>query len=231
QLLGGVTAVGVHLHEHRVAVLEPPPETGDVGGTETVLLGAVQHRDALVGGGEFVGEVTGAVGAAVVDDEDVGVRQRSVQPRDDPTEVLPIVVGRTDHQGAGAGCAVVPGRRRRCHQRSSLSDRPPAGAPAAPVLVRAAAPAFSRRPRTRAKPAAATAAAQSTSSGATPSRLASVTSARKGTCATRASGTNNGVLCCTRPSGSTIALTPLVAATITARPCSTARSRDIASCW
>src|SRR5690606_19317467 len=230
QLLGGVTAVGVHLHEHRVAVLEPPPETGDVGGTETVLLGAVQHRDALVGGGEFVGEVTGAVGAAVVDDEDVGVRQRSVQPRDDPTEVLPLVVGRNDHQGASARCAVVAGRRRRCHQRSSLSNRPPAGAPAAPVPEVVPAPAGVRRDRTRAATAAATAPAQSTSSGAAPSRLASVTSARSGTCATRAAGSNSGVLCCTRPSGSTIALTPLVAATTTVRPCSTARTRDIASC-
>jgi hypothetical protein len=35
----------------------------------------------------------------------------------------------------------------------------------------------------------------------------------------------------TDPSGATTALIPLVAATTTVRPCSTARSRLIASCW
>jgi hypothetical protein len=35
----------------------------------------------------------------------------------------------------------------------------------------------------------------------------------------------------TVPSGAITALTPLVAATSTVRPCSTARTREIACCW
>ena len=46
-----------------------------------------------------------------------------------------------------------------------------------------------------------------------------------------AAGVNTGDRASSEPSGAMIALTPLVAATTTARSCSTARSRDIDSCW
>jgi hypothetical protein len=39
------------------------------------------------------------------------------------------------------------------------------------------------------------------------------------------------VVAVTVPSGAIVALTPLVVTTSTARSCSTARTRDIASCW
>ncbi len=39
------------------------------------------------------------------------------------------------------------------------------------------------------------------------------------------------VFCVILPSGMMIALTPLVTGTVTVRLCSTARTRDMASCW
>ncbi len=93
EVLRGVRAVGVHLDDDLVLAGQRVPEAVEVGGAEAVLAGAVQDADPLVGGGEGVGELAGAVGAGVVDDEDVGVGQRGVQPRDGGTEVLPLVVG------------------------------------------------------------------------------------------------------------------------------------------
>jgi hypothetical protein len=73
--------------------------------------------------------------------------------------------------------------------------------------------------------------ATSAHSGAGPSRVASVVVVRSGTRATSASGVNSLVCCSTVPFGAITALTPLVAATSTVLPCSTARTREIASCW
>lgn len=61
--------------------------------------------------------------------------------------------------------------------------------------------------------------------------MAGVSEERSGTSATRASGVNIRVFWTTLPSGMITALTPLVTGTTTDRPCSTARTRDIANCW
>ena len=61
--------------------------------------------------------------------------------------------------------------------------------------------------------------------------MASVVPERSVTRATIAAGVNKVVSCSTLPSGPITALTPLVAATSTVRPCSTARTREIACCW
>ena len=101
QLLGRVAAVGVHLDEYRVLAAQPPRETGQVGGAEPVLALAVHDVHAVgVGQRQFVGELTGAVRAAVVDDEDVDVGQGLVHPADDQRQVLPLVVGGDDDQSA-----------------------------------------------------------------------------------------------------------------------------------
>ena len=83
QLLGLVGAVGVHLADHVVAGVERHPEAVQVGRAQAGLVGAVQDRDLRVGGGEPVGDVAGAVGRAVVDDEDVdvGLRRRAAGRR------------------------------------------------------------------------------------------------------------------------------------------------------
>ena len=74
QLLGRVAAVGVHLDEHRVLAAQAPGKPGQVGGAQTVL-GRAVHDVHPVGVGErqLVGELAGAVGAAVVDDQNVHV--------------------------------------------------------------------------------------------------------------------------------------------------------------
>jgi hypothetical protein len=54
---------------------------------------------------------------------------------------------------------------------------------------------------------------------------------RNGTVSTIRSSVNIPVDRTTLPSGRTTALTPLIAATTTARPCSIARRRAIPSCW
>ena len=80
QLLGRVTAVGVHLDEHRVLPTQTPGESGQVRRAQAVLGGAVHDVGAIgIGRRQFVGELAGAVGAAVVDDEQVHVGARVLQ--------------------------------------------------------------------------------------------------------------------------------------------------------
>ena len=62
QVGGVVGAVGVHFDDGAVAVFAGPGERGEVGGPEALFLGAVEDVDALVGLGEGVGDVAGAVG-------------------------------------------------------------------------------------------------------------------------------------------------------------------------
>jgi hypothetical protein len=68
---GVVRAVGVHLADELGVVRERVGEAGDVGGAEAELARAVEHL-----GAELLGERAGAVGAGVVDDEDVGAPRR-----------------------------------------------------------------------------------------------------------------------------------------------------------
>ena len=62
--------VGVHLEDQLGAAGEGRAEAGDVGGAEAFLARPVQDVDALVLGGEPVGDLAGPVGRAVVDDQD-----------------------------------------------------------------------------------------------------------------------------------------------------------------
>jgi len=47
-----------------------------------------------------LGQPCGVVGAGVVDDEDVGCRDRGPQPMEDLGDVLGLLVGGQDHEGA-----------------------------------------------------------------------------------------------------------------------------------
>jgi hypothetical protein len=66
-----VGQVGVHLDEHVVAPLEPPSEARPVGRTKAGLGRSAQHLDRAEAGGGSLGEVGRAVGAAIVDHQDV----------------------------------------------------------------------------------------------------------------------------------------------------------------
>ena len=97
--VGGIVGeVGVHLHHVARAVVERVAEAGEVGGPDAVLLGAVEHLHPVVLGGELVGELAGAVGRAVVDDEHAkalgrGAGEHLAGGRDDRLDVLGLVVG------------------------------------------------------------------------------------------------------------------------------------------
>src|SRR5205823_1917286 len=65
-----VREVAVHLEHELGALGERAPEAGEIRGSEAFLALAVQHADELELAGEAVGDRAGAVGRAVVDDED-----------------------------------------------------------------------------------------------------------------------------------------------------------------
>jgi len=68
----------------------------------------MQHVDARIGGGEPVGELTGAVGRAVIDHEHLGLGHRGVQPGDHPAQGLHLVVGRHhDHDAVLHGSSLL----------------------------------------------------------------------------------------------------------------------------
>src|SRR5690606_15879367 len=164
---------------------------------------AVQHVHVVVGGGQLVGDLPGAVGAVVVGHQQVGVGQRRPQPLGDQREVLALVVGRDDDQHLPE----------RLHRQSS-------------PIIRSA-----RRARRAATTVTAAANIINAHSGAAPTLVAIVCSVRTGTVTTVLSATSSAVCQETLPSGVTNAEMPVVAAVTNARLCSTARSFDIASCW
>ena len=91
--------------------LSPQAKPGQIGGTQTTLAGPVHDMNAVgVGQGQFVGELAGAVGAAVVDDKMCTSGQGFVHPADDQRQVLPLVVGGDDDQSALTRAFVAQGR-------------------------------------------------------------------------------------------------------------------------
>ncbi len=87
-------AVRVHLHHHAVAALERPVEPGDVRLAQAGLLRPVHDLHVRVGLGQLVRDVTGAIRAVVVDDQQVGRRERRPDPARDGLKVLPLDVRR-----------------------------------------------------------------------------------------------------------------------------------------
>ena len=72
-----VAEVGVHLDDGRRAAAERDPEAIEIGAAEALLGRPMADADARVAGGQLVGEPAGAVGRAVVDDEQ---RRRRAAP-------------------------------------------------------------------------------------------------------------------------------------------------------
>src|SRR5262249_13722875 len=92
---------GVHFDEHRVLAIQAPGEPRQIGGAQPTLGLPVHDMNAVgIGQGQLVRELTGAVGAVVVDDQYVHIRARLVHASDDQRQVLPLVESRNDDQGA-----------------------------------------------------------------------------------------------------------------------------------
>ena len=97
QVVGVVAEVGIHLEDVFVAVCERPPESGDVGSAESELAGAFHNVEPIgkLAGDEALHDACRAVGAAVVDDEDVEtvvIGVESEHGADDGFDVLFLVI-------------------------------------------------------------------------------------------------------------------------------------------
>src|SRR2546421_332799 len=213
QLLGGVGAVGVHLHDRLVPVLAGPREAGHVRRAQALLTGPVQDVDLLVGGGQLVGDRTGAVRAVVVGHQDVDLGDRLAYPADDDPDVLGLVV-RGNHHEHPADSRVA---------RTVLRCRG--------VLAHSSSRVC--RIRLRSSVAAAspsTPRPTSISSGAVPTAVASVRSVPRRSCRTRTARVLKPVRSVARPSAVAKPEIPTVETISASRPCSTARSRTMANC-
>ena len=106
QVAGVVRQVGVHLEEQVGAAGQRVAKAGDVGLAEALLAGAVQHLDVGVLAGQAVGQLAGAVGRVVVDDQRVELQVVAVGDLADALEGVPqvvaFVVGRKDDGVHGA---------------------------------------------------------------------------------------------------------------------------------
>ena len=98
--LGLVGQVGVDLHEHVVVACHAEPEAGAVGLAEAVLGRAPEDLDASQLVRDPLCDLRGAVGAGVVDDEDVGFGHACPHPPQEFLDVLGLLVGRRDDQHA-----------------------------------------------------------------------------------------------------------------------------------
>src|SRR5260370_950544 len=99
-------AVGVHLHGALRPIGKPNAECILVGTAEAKLARTVQHPHPLLGGGEPIRELPGAVGRGVVHDQDVV--PQPPDPVNDPLEVLDFVEGRPHHEPPIRHCLAPP---------------------------------------------------------------------------------------------------------------------------
>ncbi len=88
--------VGVHVDDDRGAPVEGHAEPIEIRPTQALLRLAVANADARIGGRELIGDLAGAVGRAVVDDEKRRRGQHVEHGGRDRSDVLGLVVGRDD---------------------------------------------------------------------------------------------------------------------------------------
>ena len=93
--------VGVHLDDDLGAADERDPEAVEIRPAEALFRGPVPDPDPGVDAGQIVGDAAGAVGRAVVDDEQRRAGQRLEDRGRDARDVLGLVVRREHHPGAG----------------------------------------------------------------------------------------------------------------------------------
>jgi hypothetical protein len=103
---GGVVGeVDVHRHHHVVVLVQGLSEAGAIGAAEALLARAAEQLDLAELGRSGLDDLTGAVRAVVVHDEDVGVPHGAAHRAQQAGDVLLLVVGRHHHDGP-------PGARR-----------------------------------------------------------------------------------------------------------------------
>ena len=98
-----VAEVGVHVDEEIVVLLHGVAHAGQDGGAEAELAGAVHDVHARIGRRHLVGQLAGAVGRIVVDDQHVRRGQFVVNSLHERTEVVALVVGGQRNQDARFG--------------------------------------------------------------------------------------------------------------------------------
>ena len=96
--------VGVHVQVKLVAVLDRELHGADDCRAEPQLAGPPNEEHALVLAHQLFGELGGAVGRGVVDDQNVGVRGLGANAEHEVFEVFDLVVGRERHEHPGQGC-------------------------------------------------------------------------------------------------------------------------------
>jgi hypothetical protein len=95
-----VGQVGVHLADQVVAPGDPPAHAVAVGDADPGLGRAVQHVHPAELGPDALGDGSGAVGAVVVDHEDVGVGDGRPRAAQELLDVADLVVGRRHDEDA-----------------------------------------------------------------------------------------------------------------------------------
>ena len=107
-----VLQVAVHLHEGVEPTMQAPREPVPVGAAEARLARPPQHVDPPELLTDSEGEVSGAVGAGVVDDQDVGLTVRVTNAPEHGGDVLGLLVGRKDDEDlhGRAAYGTTPGR-------------------------------------------------------------------------------------------------------------------------
>src|SRR5213083_2555681 len=94
--------VGVHLRNDLGAAAQRLVKSGDVGGAQPLLAGAVQDRDVVVRRREPVRDLPRPVGRAVIDDQQPARWRQGVERSvDDCLQVRRFVVGRDDEPDPG----------------------------------------------------------------------------------------------------------------------------------
>ena len=91
-------AVGIHLDEDVVAVVQTPVEPGKVSGTEAFLALAMHDENVIVCRRQTVRDLTGAVRRIVIGDENIDLRISAAGARDNSLDILRLVVGRNDDE-------------------------------------------------------------------------------------------------------------------------------------
>ncbi len=107
---GVVRQVAVHLHQRLVAPLQAPAECAAIGAAEPRLGRPAHHLYGLQLSCHCIGDLGGAVGAVVVDDQHGGRGHSLAQPAQDHRYRRRLLVGGNDDQGA--------------HPRTVRSSRP-----------------------------------------------------------------------------------------------------------
>jgi hypothetical protein len=93
-----VGEIAVHLHQYVVAAAQPLDETVPVGRAQAQLASPHQNVDPAKVGASGLSDLGRAVGAGVVDDQDVGRRHGHPQPPKNFGDVVGFVVGRENDE-------------------------------------------------------------------------------------------------------------------------------------